>query len=100
MLISILYCLPVFFEYETVPATENRSATINETMFANSEIYIIAYYVASDAIIRFFLPVCILFCTNFTIHKIVSPCNSKFVTSYGTLAVVNRLIPFKPVFLR
>ena len=78
MLISILYCLPVFFEYESVPATENRSATINETELSNSESYIIGYYVVLDAMIRFFLPVCISIFTNFTIHKIVSKQPVKF----------------------
>ena len=72
MLISILYCIPVFFEFKSVPATEDKNASIIETDLGQSEGYIISYYVVLDAIVRFLFPVCILSFTNFTIHKIVS----------------------------
>ena len=72
MLISIIYCVPVFFEYESIPSTKNRSATINETIYGQSEAYIIGYFIVADGIFRFLLPVGILSFTNITIHNIVS----------------------------
>ena len=72
MLISVLYCIPVFFEYESKSATNETNATLRETNFVDSGEYLVGYYVVSDCIVRFLLPVCILSFTNFTIHKIVS----------------------------
>ena len=72
MFISVIYCIPVFFEYESVPATDYRNATVNETIYGQSEVYIIGYFIVADCIFRFILPVGVLSFTNISIHRIVS----------------------------
>ena len=71
-LFSVLYCIPVFFEYETVLGNETSPPSIRDSKMALTEEYTIIYYVMLDSIFRFILPVCILFYTNYGIYKIIS----------------------------
>ena len=69
---SLFYCIPVFFEYESIPPTEKMNGTINETTMVKSEAYAIGYYIVLDCLCRFVLPVCVLLYTNYGIYKIVA----------------------------
>ena len=71
LLLSTIYCLPVFFEYEKIPASENNTASVNETAMNKSESYTIIYYVTLDIIFRFLIPVSILLYTNQFIYKTI-----------------------------
>ena len=71
LIFSTMYCLPVFFEYEKIPATANQTAWVNETAMNKSELYTIIYYVAMDSVVRFLIPVGILLYTNLFIYKTI-----------------------------
>ena len=71
LIFSIMYCLPVFFEYEKIPATANHTAWVNETAMNKSELYTIMYYVVMDSFVRFLIPVGILLYTNLFIYKTI-----------------------------
>ena len=70
-LFSLLYCIPVFYEHETVLGNETNPSTIKESKMVKKEVYIMGYYVILDSICRFALPVCILSYTNYGIYQIV-----------------------------
>ena len=65
--VSICYCVPLFFEYEV--SVENDKPVMKEASWLGFY-YGLSYYVISDSIFRFFIPMSILLYTNIGIYKI------------------------------
>ena len=62
-LVSLCYCVPVFFEYNSEEGKVVESKLYGKT-------YGLIYYIALDSIFRCVLPVSIMFYTNLCIYKI------------------------------
>ena len=65
--VSLCYCVPLFFEYEV--SVENDKQVIQVANWYG-EMYGLGYYLISDSIFRFFIPMSILLYTNIGIYKI------------------------------
>ena len=75
LILAVLYCLPLFLEYESKSIKsehqEYDSKTLNETKLRGSSQYILLYYVITDIVFRFILPISILLYTNYGIYKAI-----------------------------
>jgi hypothetical protein len=75
LILSILYCVPLFLEYEAKSISSEHQATdskkLKETKLRRSSQYILFYYVITDIIFRFILPISILLYTNYGIYKAI-----------------------------
>jgi hypothetical protein len=74
-LFSVLYCIPLFFEYEICPCNfthhpVNASVLVDSKLSQNDEYYLI-YHVIFDIMFRFVLPILILSYTNYGIYQVV-----------------------------
>ena len=75
LIVSILYCVPLFLEYEAKTNNTENPATnfhkLKETKLKRSSKYILIYYVITDIIFRFILPISVLLYTNYGIYKAI-----------------------------